>query len=225
MRGILDVVLEFFRRSGWLALLLMLFVFGTANRAQAHPHAWIDVQSTVVLDDAGRVAAIEQEWLFDALYSAALIDGMTAGQTLRPEVLAEYTRDVIDNLGPYGYFMRVRADGHSVPLARVTKYQGVLREDKRFVLRFTAPLTQALDPVAQHLEFSVYDPTYFIQMMHKKSQPPTLRGTGVTTCRAHVQAPNPSPAMFARALALDRGAKADDTLGEMFAQKVRLQCG
>jgi len=212
-------------RFGWLALLLTLFSFGTTDYAQAHPHAWIDVHSTVVLDAAGRVAAIEQEWLFDALYSAALVEGMTAGKTLHPDILAEYTRDVIKNLGPYDYFMRVRADGHAVSLARVTQYQGVLRDDKRFVLRFAAPLAQAVDPVAQRVEFAVYDPTYFIQMMHPESDPPTLRGTGAAVCRARVQAPNPSPAMFARALALDRSAKADDTLGEMFAQKVYLQCG
>jgi len=201
---------------------LILFV-GWAERAQAHPHAWIDVRSTVVFNDAGRIAAIEQQWRFDELYTAALIHGMTAGQGLRDETLAQYTRETIDNLGPYNYFMRVRADGRTAALGKVTTYQSAL-DGKRFVLRFTAPLTTPVDPLASQVEFAVYDPTYFIQMMHLDTDPPSLTGVGASACQAHLQAPNPTPAMLARALALDRGAPADDTLGEMFAQKVQLQC-
>jgi len=203
-------------------------LLGWAEHVQAHPHAWIDVHSAVVFNDTGRIAAIEQQWRFDELYTAALIHGMTAGQAMhdaaaRDEILLQYTHDVINNLHPYGYFMRVRANGRAIALGNVTTYQSAL-DGKRFVLRFTAPLAAPVDPFASQIEFAVYDPTYFIQMMHLGADPPRLVGVGATACQAHVQAPNPTPAMLARALALDRGAPADDTLGEMFAQKVRLQC-
>jgi len=209
-------------------VVLCMVLFGWTERAQAHPHAWIDVHSTVQFNDAGRIAAIEQQWRFDELYTAALIHGMTAGQsppdeTARAEILAQYTREVIDNLRPYSYFMRVRADGRVVALDTVTRYQSEL-DGKRFVLRFTAPLVAPLDPLVSQVEFAVYDPTYFIQMMHQDTDPPRLIGMRASACQARLQAPNPTPAMLARALALDRGAPADDTLGEMFAQKVQLQC-
>jgi len=211
-----------FRARGvWLLFLVALIAW--PGRSQAHPHAWIDVQSTVVFDNAGKIAAIEQQWRFDELYTAALIHGMTDGQSLRPDILAQYTRDVIENLGPYSYFTRLRADGHIVALGKVTLYQGVL-EGKRFVLSFTAPLAAPLDLGGRQVEFAVYDPTYFIQMMHQEADPPRLTGTRASACQVRLQAPNPTPAMFARALALDRGAPSDDTLGEMFAQKVQLQC-
>jgi len=203
------------------AVLALLMLFGA--RAHAHPHAWIDVRSTVVLDDAGRVAAIEQEWQFDELYSAALIDGVREGRPFQPEMLSDYTREVIDNLQPYGYFMKLRADGKLQNFDRPTHYQGSLRGE-RFVLSFTAPLAQALDPAAQSVEFSVYDPTYFIQMMHVDADPPGVRGAGASSCRAEVHAPDPSPAAMARAFAMDFQAEPDDSLGELFAQKVTLQC-
>jgi len=221
----LDAAMHLVRAA--LIVLLVVFV-GMAGRAQAHPHAWIDVHSTVVFNNAGHIAAIEQQWRFDELYTAALIYGMTAGQGLgespsREAILAQYTREVIDNLEPYGYFMRVRADDQVLRLARVTTYQGAL-EGKRFVLRFTAVLTTPVDPQSSQVEFAVYDPTYFIQMMHQETDHLQLTGAGASACQARLHAPSPTPAMFARALALDRGAPADDTLGEMFAQKVRLQC-
>jgi len=191
-------------------------------RAQAHPHAWIDVRSTVVLDDAGRATAIEQEWTFDELYSAALIEGVSEGRAFKPEMLAKYAGEVIDNLGPYGYFMKLRADGQLQRFGKPTRYQGELRGE-RFALSFTAPLAQPVDPVAQALEFAVYDPTYFIQMMHVDSDPPGVRG-GEVACRAAVHAPDPTPAALARAFAMDWQAEPDDSLGELFAQKVTLQC-
>lgn len=195
-----------------------------ATRAQAHPHAWIDVRSTVVLDDAGRAEAIEQEWVFDELYTASLIEGVSEGRKFHPDMLAEYAGEVIGNLGPYSYFIKLRAGGQVRKFGEVTRYRGVLRGN-RFVLTFAAPLAQPVDPAAQALEFAVYDPTYFIQMMHADSAPPAVRGGNAASCRAVVQAPDPSPAMMARALGMDRQAEADDTLGEIFAQKVKLQCG
>jgi len=190
---------------------------------QAHPHAWIDVRSTVVLDDAGRVVAIDQEWVFDEIYTASLMEGVADGRTFRPEMLVDYAGEVIENLKPYNYFMTLRVDGKVQNFDEAIRYQGELRGD-RFVLSFGAPLAQAVDPVAQTLEFAVYDPTYFIQMMHLDSDPPRVRSAGAAACQAELHAPNPSPADMARAFAMDFQAEIDNTLGELFAQKVSLQC-
>jgi len=190
---------------------------------QAHPHAWIDVRSAVVLDDAGRVAAIDQEWVFDEIYSASLMEGVADGRKFRPEMLVDYAGEVIENLKPYNYFMTLRVDGKVLSFDKAMRYQGELRGD-HFVLSFSAPLAQPVDPVAQTLEFAVYDPTYFIQMMHLDSDPPRVRGAGAAACRAELHEPDPSPADMARAFAMDFQAEIDNTLGELFAQKVILQC-
>ena len=49
-------------KSGVLAVLLMLAGSGSFL-AEAHPHVWIDLRSTIVLDENGHVIGIEQEWL------------------------------------------------------------------------------------------------------------------------------------------------------------------
>ena len=51
---------------GWLAGLLL-----APGDTLAHPHAWIDLRSRVVLDDGGRVRALELDWLFDDFYTAS----------------------------------------------------------------------------------------------------------------------------------------------------------
>jgi len=211
-------------RLGLLALSAALALTGVSMPARAHPHAWIDVRSTVDLDDTGWAKAIEEEWVFDEMYTAAVLEGMAEGKPVRPDMLAKYASEVIDNLGPYGYFMKLRVDGRLQHFDKPTQFRGGLRGE-RFVLSFTAPLAEPVDPTTHKLEFAVYDPTYFIQMMHEASAPPSVNGTPTTTCRAELHEPNPSPAALARAFAMDWQAEPDDSLGELFAQKVTVICG
>ena len=54
-----------------LAFVMLVLAQGLfAVSANAHPHAWIDLRSTVVLNEAGQAVALEQEWLFDDFYTA-----------------------------------------------------------------------------------------------------------------------------------------------------------
>ena len=64
-------------KSGVLAVLLMLAGSGSIL-AEAHPHVWIDLRSTIVLDENGHVIGIEQEWLFDYFYTVFSVDGVVS---------------------------------------------------------------------------------------------------------------------------------------------------
>ena len=187
----------------------------------AHPHAWINVHSTVTAS-GGLVTAIRQEWIFDELYTAALADAMASGDRPKADGVARFAAEVIENLGPYGYFMKIRADGKRVATAPVTQYRGQMR-GSRFVLQFTAPLARPVDPVRQRLQFSVYDPTYFIEMTHDPKAPPSVGGRA-PGCALEVHKSRPGAAAIARAFAMDKDAQEDDTLGEMFAEKVLMVC-
>ncbi|GAA4338338.1 DUF1007 family protein [Pigmentiphaga soli] len=202
---------------------LLLLGWAAAGAAWAHPHAWIDVRSTVVVSPAGMVAAIEEEWLFDELYTTYVVEEMAGGRAPTAEVAAGFAGQVIENLGPYGYFTKVAADGRPVALAPVTQYHSEMRGD-RLVLRFTARLAQPVDPARHAFSYAIYDPTYFIEMKHDANSPPALRGSEPGRCRLDVRQPRPDPRAAARAFAMDRGAPADDTLGRLFAERVVMAC-
>ncbi|MFT0532599.1 DUF1007 family protein [Castellaniella hirudinis] len=201
-------------------LALALAPFGL----HAHPHAWIDVRSTIVLSADGMIAAIEEQWLFDELYSAAILDGLQEDSPGKTLVIGDFAAEVIENLGPYGYFMRIVADGRPIGLNTVTRFNSEMK-GRQLQLSFTAPLAEAVDPRRDDVSFSVYDPTYFIQMTHRPEDPPTIRSAQGHACRARVAPPNPTPEDVARALALDRGATSEEGLGDLFAEKVHIQCG
>jgi ABC-type uncharacterized transport system substrate-binding protein len=189
----------------------------------AHPHAWIDVHSTVLVSPDGRISAFREQWLFDDMYTAAVMNGMAADSPTGRATVGEFASEVMENLRPYGYFTKVIVDGASVPLVRATQFEGAMKKG-RLQLSFTAPLATPVDPTDRHVAYEIYDPSYFIQMMHLPEQPPSIQGSTRRACHLKVTPPNPSPQDIARAYALDRGAQADDTLGDLFAEKVDIQC-
>ncbi len=189
----------------------------------AHPHAWIDVRSTIVMSDQGLISAIEEEWLFDDLYSAAILEGLKEDSPEKKAVVSDFAAEVIENLGPYGYFMRITANGRPIKLNTVTQFKSEMK-GQQLQLSFTAPLAEPVSPMRDEVSFSVYDPTYFIQMTHRAQDPPTIRSKKSHACRAHVKPPNPTPEDIARAFALDRGATPEEGLGDLFAEKVDIQC-
>lgn len=189
----------------------------------AHPHAWIDVRSTVILSAEGLVSAIEEEWLFDELYTAAVLEGLQSDSPGKKVVVGDFAAEVIENLGPYGYFMRITENDRPVKLGTVTQFKSEM-QGQQLKLSFTAPLATPLDPVRQSVSFSVYDPTYYIHMTHGPKDPPAIKSKGKSSCQAHLEPPKPSAEDFARAFALDQSQTPEDDLGYLFAEKVHVRC-
>ena len=96
--------------------------------------------------------------------------------------------------------------------------------DARLQLRFTVPLARPVDPRGETLEYAVYDPTYYIEILHMAGDLVAFRGAGSGSCLGEILPPNPDPETVALAQALDREAVADSSLGAVFAERVRLSC-
>jgi ABC-type uncharacterized transport system substrate-binding protein len=203
---------------GWLAGLLL-----ASDVALAHPHAWIDLRSRVVLDDRGRVRGLELDWLFDDFYTAFIADEFVKAGRPSSEFLVGIAGQNLANLAEYDYFTDVRLDGERLPVGEVTRYETGLR-DNRLWLRFEVPLAQPVDPRSGRLTFAVYDPTYYIEVLHLDDKSIAFSGPGAEECSANIIPPNPSFESVALASALDRGETAGPGLGEVFAETVVVSC-
>ncbi|WPZ35746.1 DUF1007 family protein [Thalassobaculum sp. OXR-137] len=205
------------------ALVLVLGVAG-GRGAEAHPHVWIDVRTTVVTDEAGRVAAVEQEWLFDPIYSAYVTGGADPASAKGRKALADLMDESMRNLREYDYFMRVRADGARLALADVAGGYTSQMSGDRLIYRFTVPLKQPVDPRGHDLDIAVFDPTYYIEMLHLEGDVVAFKGPNATGCGARIVQPAPDMDAIALAQSLDKDATADDTLGAQFAETVIVTC-
>jgi ABC-type uncharacterized transport system substrate-binding protein len=192
--------------------------------AAAHPHAWIDLHSEVMLGDHGDMEGVRLYWVFDEWYTTYIASEFAKSDTLSEEFLTSLAAQNLANLAEYDYFTKVLVDGEQASVAKVTKFDtGLLNE--RLWLRFEVPLVDPVDPRKRKVSYKVYDPTYYIEILHVEDNPVTFKGKGAEQCSAKVVDANPTFESVALASALDVTQTGGDNLGELFAQTVEVSCG
>ena len=214
------------RALRWLteaAIALSIYIAIGSSTAQAHPHVWIDLRSTVVLDDAGRITAIEQQWLFDPLYTVFATDELTTKTSKPAEALRALAARNLRELHSLDYFTVVRVGNAKATFGKVSEFSSELRQG-RLWMHFVVPLATPIDPTSQRVEFAVYDPSYYIEILHLQDDAIAFRGGRSGNCHGHVVPPNPSTEAVYLAAAMDRGATPDITLGKLFAERVEITC-
>ena len=200
--------------------LFAAFIIGSiTSSACAHPHAWIDVRTTVVLSAPATISAIREEWTFDKLYTNTVLTDSSG----KSKPLDEFTQSAMRHLGPYHYFLELRSGGGQPAVGEAVDAKGEVRNGS-LILRFTAPLAMPLDISKSALTLAVYDPTYYIDFEHVKSHPILFEGPGAQGCVAGIKQATPSIQAQGQAAAMDRGAPANPTLGRLFAQFVSIHC-
>ncbi len=206
-----------------LPLALGLAALLAAGPARAHPHGWIDVQTAVLVDEAGRIAALRQAWLFDELYSAFILDEFEQDGLSREAGLARLLEQDVAALAPHDYFTRVEVAGEARGFAPVRAAANGVAAG-RIWLRFELPLARPVDPAAGEVRYAVFDPTYYIELLHVGADPVQLTGGLAERCEAGIVDPEPPAEIVSLAAMLDRTAASDDGLGAHFAQWIELRC-
>jgi ABC-type uncharacterized transport system substrate-binding protein len=210
--------------SGWLKVVAGLAAgLAVGSEALAHPHAWIDLRSRVIIDDDGRIAALELDWLFDDFYTAFIAEDFAEEGRPASEYLPEVASTNLANLAEFDYFTDIRLDGERLALGAPAGAETGLR-DQRLWLRFEVPLVEPVDPRSGQLTFAIYDPTYYIEILYLDGEFVTFSGPGADACFGRIVPPDPSFEAIALASALDRTQSGGDGLGELFAETVVVEC-
>ena len=206
-------------RLGLLALILLL----SPHAAKTHPHAWIDLDSRLIFDDEGRLEAVELHWLFDEFYTAFIAEEFTTSGLDPSAFLEEVAAENLANLEEYDYFTDLRQDGTKLALGEVRRFATSL-EGERLWLEFEVTLAEPADPEAGRIDFAVYDPTYWIEVLYHPGHSPTLDGIDADDCTIFVMPPTPTPEQIAQAFALDVNQTGDTGLGRHFAEVAQIDC-
>ena len=85
---------------------ICLLALGLTMRAQAHPHVFVEVKSTLVFSDKGLATAVRHVFRFDDAFTAFAIQGFDIngdGKYSRDE-LAELAKVNIESMEEFGYF-------------------------------------------------------------------------------------------------------------------------
>lgn len=182
-----------------------------SGRALAHPHAWVDVLLTPEITDDRQIAALHMQWAFDPFYAQVMLEEVQAANSKAEfdKRWAALEQDINRTLREANFYVAANA-GFGEGKAMLRAENGELFLDVYLPLRNVVP----------GLHYRIYEPTYYVEMLHATEQPREWNNG----CRLQLESANPSPEKVAEAYALDRNAQGDADLGKYFAESGVLTC-
>ena len=134
------------------------------SQAQAHPHVWITVETTVLYEN-GTFTGLKHKWTFDEFYSSMEVEGLDKNNNgkLEREELAELAIFYVSGLKEYSYFTFPALAGKKLNVGEARDIW-LEHKDNLLSLNFTVPFTQPVLSEAKGLAFSVYDPSFYIAL-------------------------------------------------------------
>ena len=208
---------------GIFVLALALFAGALPQHARAHPHVWIDLKTQFEFNGDGRITGLQIDWTFDEFYSAYVIADAGGADAMDQETLTDIGRRNLTNLREYNYFTEFRADGSIQPLGTPETFDMGLENGKLW-LRFSVPLETPLAPADHRISYAVFDPSYFVEILHVDGGYRLPADGGPDGCRTVLETPNPSTEALSLAESLDLLDSAPESFGALFAERVRLEC-
>ena len=146
----------------WVAATVVLMALLT-QRAGAHPHSFIDMQTTLV-HQGDRLTGLKMRWVMDEITSADLL--YDAG-TAKPDsvVWKKLAAEVMANVLGQHYFSEFWHQKQPVKFDNLPPEYHLSREGHKAVLEFILPLAHPQALKGQRYLFSTFDPTYFVDML------------------------------------------------------------
>jgi ABC-type uncharacterized transport system substrate-binding protein len=217
------------RRNTYIVMAAMMGCT-VVSQAQAHPHVWIDMQSSIVFTDDGLIKGVDVEWTFDDGYTQMALDGLDVdgdGMYSQDE-LAPLTKENIESLKDYEYFTVMRANGEQQKIGEVTD-AGQIWSNNKLTLHFQVPLVKPIDPRKEEFMLKVYDPEFFIDLEYPADDAVDVTGKIPPSCKLVVK-PVPTDAELdqTRTMLSSKGTdwkpESAEDFGAMFAQAVSIAC-
>ena len=201
------------------SLLLGLFVsFGVL----AHPHAFIDMQTTPIVEN-NQLTGLSMKWTLDEASSSAVIYDMKQAKTKNEQ--QKLIDDVMGNVVSEHYFSYLYDNQHNkIKYSPHPKNYGVKIQGLQLQYYFDVPLTHSQNLEKNTFSLQTYDPTYYVAMTYPSKSAVDFSALP-KNCQGKLIEPNVDEKIQAYASSLDKSKKnEDDSLGVMFAQKIIIQC-
>jgi ABC-type uncharacterized transport system substrate-binding protein len=202
----------------------MLVVGLSAASVQAHPHSFISIITTPVVEQ-GQLTGLKMQWTMDDITSADLLYDAGDAKPDSP-VWKKLAAEVMANVLGQHYFTEFWHNKEKVKFGNLPPQYGLSRSNHQAVLTFVLPLAHPQPLKGQTYRFSTFDPTYFVDMSYDHDTDVHLPQTLASSCKISVHTPKPSEETLLFAQSLDKAdaPPEDMDLGKQFAQEVTLTC-
>ena len=203
---------------------LVLLVTMLSSTALAHPHAFIEMQSKPLVEE-NQLIGFSMRWTLDEPSSAAVLYDMAQakGDSVKQQKLID---DVMENIVNEHYFSYLfDKNNEKIKYKAQARNYGINLLGPHIQYYFDLLLT-CPQPLKDNLfTLMTYDRTYYVSMFYPEDKNAVNFSTLPTNCKGEVVAPNVDEKMKSYASSLDKTQKdEDDSLGVIFAQKVKIRC-
>ena len=188
----------------------------------AHPHAFIDIQ-TKVLVEKEQLKGFSMQWTLDEASSASVLYDLTHAS--KPSTKQQLINEAMSNI-VYEHYFSYLFDKNNKKIKYQTQPQnyGMNSNGRQVTYYFDFLLSKPQLLKENHFILMTYDPTYFVAMAYPKKSAVDFSSLP-TQCLGKVVEPNVNNKIRDYAASLDRSQRDEDrTLGEMFSQKLEILC-
>ncbi|HQK35556.1 MAG TPA: DUF1007 family protein [Spirochaetales bacterium] len=147
--------------------IVLIIMFSTVGMLFAHPHVLIDVRLLFEYDGA-YCTGFWQEWTFDPIFSAELIEGWDKDRNRtfnKTEQQMLYNQAFI-NLKNYGFYTLIRKGKHRITPSKVEQFSAWI-EKNQVTYKFFVPLTT--QEYSYDFNIAIFDTTYFCAIRYKEN--------------------------------------------------------
>lgn len=201
----------------------VVFALAFCRSVFAHPHMWIDLKTEVVFEETDTIVAIYQEWLFDDFYSAALLEDAAKHPDGLAQGIDEEISDILTGLHSWNYFTQITVDTNKIKAEKVQHFETEVRENRIWV-SFVTRLETPVHAPTQNFTYSIFDPTYYIEMYHFEEAVIAFRGDTPEGCRSEIIQPDPSSEAISLSQSPVLDTQPDVSVGQLFAEIVTVSC-
>ncbi|MDB6178235.1 DUF1007 family protein [Paracoccus sp. Z330] len=200
----------------------------TATTAMAHPHVFVDVRGSFLLDEQQRLTALRIHWTYDAFTSLVLYDTLQLdddgdGQ-LDADDLRKIERGETDWPQDYEGDTYLFIDGQKTALSRPRDAKAESLGD-RIGVGFTLELETPVDLVGQTANLKIYDPIYYYAYSVTEDSGLEESNPDCDLRIAPFEPDGETSAIQAELAALSREEIPEDTeIGALFAENIYLTC-
>jgi len=206
------------------ALTVPAWLLAAAGVAQAHPHVWVTMTSTVIYAADGTVTGIRHAWTFDDMFSTFAVQGLESKQkgVFSREELQPLAEVNVTSLKEYDYFSYAKANGQKALFIDPVDYH-LEHKDALLTLHFTLPLKAPVK--AKELELEVFDSAYFIDFSFAEKDAVALKGAPAACKGSLVKADEMPKDLQQRLSQIGPNEQIPaNTFGAQFTSKIVVKC-
>jgi len=175
----------------------LFLLLGEVQRANAHPHVFLEANLEIVRNEKGEVTDILHVWRFDEIFSSSMVldfdeNGNTILEIPELEMIANETRA---SLSQYSYFTHVKDGDKDIALKSPDPYLVDFQDGQLLLIMSIALETpHMLGP--EGFKIAVSDDTYYVAVEIADNDSIQISGKN-TNCQWNIERPD-FDALYAR---------------------------